>query len=65
MNVPICPKCRSNQYVRRSRRGISDVALSLFFLYPFRCESCGHRFYRLSATQKARPAPKNSMKRQD
>jgi hypothetical protein len=46
MRKPECSRCGTNRYVRRSRRTILDIALSEFFLYPFRCDSCDHRFYR-------------------
>jgi hypothetical protein len=46
VKIPRCPNCERNQFVRRSRRTRLDIALSLLFLYPFRCESCGERFYR-------------------
>jgi hypothetical protein len=40
-------KCRqcSRDFVRRvSRAGIVDMLLSLFYLYPFKCQLCGDRF---------------------
>ena len=39
-----CPKC-SGEYLRRvSRRGGFELLLSVFYIYPFRCQLCGHRF---------------------
>lgn len=41
-----CPKCHQSQYVRRSRRQGKDRVLSWIKLFPYRCQSCLHRFYR-------------------
>jgi len=39
-----CPKC-SGEFLRRvSRRGGLERMLSSFYIYPFRCQLCGHRF---------------------
>ena len=44
MAPPRCSACRK-QFVRRARRkGVLEVCLSLFFVYPFRCQLCGQRF---------------------
>jgi hypothetical protein len=41
---PLCPRC-SKEYVRRvSRVGLGERVASLFYVYPFRCQLCGHRF---------------------
>ncbi len=41
---PTCPLCQST-YVRRAHRmGFLEQALSLFYLYPFRCQLCSARF---------------------
>ena len=41
---PLCPRC-SREYVRRvSRVGLGERLISLFYIYPFRCQLCGHRF---------------------
>ncbi len=41
---PQCPSCQSI-YVRRAHRiGIIEQALSVFYLYPFRCQLCSVRF---------------------
>jgi len=47
---PPCPQCRSSQARRSRRRSISDYLLSFLRILPWRCESCGFRFY-------ARPFP--------
>lgn len=39
----VCPKCSSN-YVKRVSRIGSERLLSFFYIYPFRCQPCGHRF---------------------
>lgn len=42
-----CPLCRST-YVRRARRaGALEHLLSLFYVYPFRCQLCSARFMNL------------------
>lgn len=39
-----CPKC-SRDFVRRSSRvGWIEKFLSLFYVYPFKCQLCGLRF---------------------
>jgi hypothetical protein len=41
---PVCPGC-SHQYVKRvSRIGVGEYFLSLFRIYPFRCQLCARRF---------------------
>lgn len=41
---PQCPSCQSI-YVRRAHRiGILERAISLFYVYPFRCQLCSARF---------------------
>jgi len=40
-----CTRCHS-RFVKRSRRaGLVDQLISVFSVYPFRCQLCGHRFY--------------------
>jgi hypothetical protein len=39
-----CPKCSAEFIKRISRRGACELLLSLFYIYPFRCQLCGHRF---------------------
>jgi len=43
MLQPVCPKC-SSDYVERVSRIGSERLISLFYIYPFRCQWCGHRF---------------------
>jgi PilZ domain len=44
MPDPLCPNC-SRKYVKRvHRENILERVLSIFFIYPFRCQLCGHRF---------------------
>jgi hypothetical protein len=39
-----CPKC-AVEFVRRvSRIGLAEKFLSLFYIYPFKCQLCGCRF---------------------
>ncbi len=45
MPLPICPKC-FNGFVRRSRRrGLVGHLISLFSVYPYRCQLCQCRFH--------------------
>jgi DNA-binding cell septation regulator SpoVG len=39
----VCPKC-SSEYVKRASRVGLERLMSLFYIYPFRCQPCGHRF---------------------
>jgi hypothetical protein len=41
-----CPKCTSTQVRRASRAGMWEEFLRLFFIAPFRCRACRHKFYR-------------------
>lgn len=45
MIVPQCPKCEKDYVRRASRRGLLERLLGRFYLYPFRCQLCGHRFW--------------------
>ncbi len=41
-----CPSCTSPHVRRAYRHGFLDEMLRLFFVAPFRCRSCRHKFYR-------------------
>ncbi len=41
-----CPRCTSTQVRRASRIGMWEEFLRLFFIAPFRCRACRHKFYR-------------------
>jgi predicted nucleic acid-binding Zn ribbon protein len=43
MPQPVCPKC-SSEYVKRVSRVSFERLMSVFYIYPFRCKQCGHRF---------------------
>jgi len=44
MTHPSCPEC-STEYVKRvHRESLKERLLSLFYVYPFRCQLDGHRF---------------------
>jgi PilZ domain len=44
MTYPRCPQC-STKYVKRvHRESLKERLLSVFYIYPFRCQLCGHRF---------------------
>jgi PilZ domain-containing protein len=47
MNAPACPKCKSPLVGRTHRNGMTEQALSLAYVYPFKCQVCQHRFRRL------------------
>lgn len=52
-----CPTCRSVEVRRSARKNSFEVALLPFlFARPFRCESCGNRFYGLAFRRRV-PAP--------
>jgi hypothetical protein len=38
-----CPQCKGDA-VQRTRRSFLERWLSLFFIYPYRCQRCRHRF---------------------
>jgi PilZ domain-containing protein len=39
-----CPHC-AREFVRRiSKSGLGEIVLGIFYVYPFRCQLCGHRF---------------------
>jgi uncharacterized coiled-coil protein SlyX len=41
-----CPRCTSTRIRRANRVGIWEEFLRLFFIAPFRCRACRHKFYR-------------------
>ncbi|HWE48442.1 MAG TPA: hypothetical protein VG273_01550 [Bryobacteraceae bacterium] len=41
-----CPKCTSTHVRRANRTGLFEEFLRLFFIAPFRCRACRHKFYR-------------------
>jgi predicted Zn-ribbon and HTH transcriptional regulator len=44
-----CPRCHSERVRRSKRKGILERRiLSMLFVRPFRCGSCGYRFFRWS-----------------
>jgi len=44
MGFPYCPKCRKNLVQQSPRHGWIEALLSIFSIYPFRCQLCTHRF---------------------
>jgi VanZ family protein len=43
-----CPKCRAARVYRSRRRGHWERCTRLVPLAPFRCDICGHRFWRFT-----------------
>jgi hypothetical protein len=41
-----CPHCTSTKVRRAYRHGLFEEFLRLFFIAPFRCRACRHKFYR-------------------
>ena len=41
-----CPNCTSTNVRRAYRKGLWEEFLRLFFIAPFRCRACRHKFYR-------------------
>jgi uncharacterized coiled-coil protein SlyX len=41
-----CPACTSRDIRRTSRKGVFEQVLRLFFVAPFRCRACRHKFYK-------------------
>jgi len=39
-----CPSCARNYLTRVGCQGMAEHALSMIYIYPFRCRSCGCRF---------------------
>ena len=39
-----CPECDSDFARRVSRAGLAEKFVSFFYVYPFECQLCGHRF---------------------
>ncbi len=44
MGFLICPKCSKDFVTRAPRQGFKERLLSVFYIYPFRCQLCQHRF---------------------
>jgi hypothetical protein len=52
MTQPLCPNC-GRDFTRRSHReGLFERLISLFYVYPFRCQLCTHRFLKLQFGQR-------------
>jgi hypothetical protein len=45
-SVGFCPNCTSTNIRRTIRKGLFEEFLRLFFVAPFRCKACRHKFYR-------------------
>ncbi len=41
-----CPNCTSTNVRRAYRQGLWEEFLRVFFIAPFRCRACRHKFYR-------------------
>ena len=41
-----CPKCTSGHIRRKTRNGLFENFLRLFFIAPFVCRACRHKFYK-------------------
>jgi hypothetical protein len=41
-----CPNCTSTKVRRANRQGLWEELLRFFFIAPFRCRACRHKFYR-------------------
>ena len=52
MAEPHCPRCQSEVIERASRAGLLERLLSVAYVYPFRCQSCLHRFRTLAWGQR-------------
>lgn len=39
-----CPNCSKEYLARVARVGFAEDLLSLFYIYPFKCQLCGYRF---------------------
>lgn len=44
MKAPACPTCKSELVGRTHRVGMIEHALSLAYIYPFKCQICQRRF---------------------
>lgn len=44
--MAFCPACTSKNIRRTTRQGLFENFLRLFFIAPFRCRACRHKFYR-------------------
>jgi len=44
---PECSTCREQNTRRACRKNIFERILSVAYVYPFRCHSCGKRFFKL------------------
>jgi hypothetical protein len=42
-----CPNCSREYVARVARVGFAEDLLSLFYIYPFKCQLCGYRFIAL------------------
>lgn len=52
MKPPVCPNCGKDFTRRSHREGLFERVISLFYVYPFRCQLCTHRFRTLQFGQR-------------
>jgi uncharacterized Zn finger protein len=43
----LCPNCGESKTHRSHRQGVVEQIVSVFRIYPYRCDACGHRFFAL------------------
>jgi hypothetical protein len=55
----VCPKCQSDAVKRTHRQGLKERLSSLFFVYPYRCRKCSHRFLRFRSPGGSTPKSGN------
>ena len=49
-----CPVCAADTVTRSRRRGLIEMVLGWFFIFPYRCRMCARRFYIDHAARPAR-----------
>ena len=53
----LCPNCGGKMARRSHWDGFAEKMLSLFYVSPFRCQLCGHRFLALDWRTRSHPTP--------
>jgi hypothetical protein len=57
----VCPECRGNAVRRSHKRSATErIVYALFQIGPYRCEECGHRYFRFRSASSSPPHPRST-----
>jgi hypothetical protein len=59
----LCPKCKVDSGSRSRRTGLPERLLGIVGYYPYRCQSCSHRFRSFGYSPPVRSKPSTAAER--